>query len=105
MPARRLRDRARWLGGHHPASELRADLQDVPERGAALATGLEDPVAALGVRLRIMPGTQACVTFATAASEDAAILLAVIDKYRQVSYVERSSVMSATLASIPVGAG
>jgi cyclic beta-1,2-glucan synthetase len=49
----------------------------------------------------LRPGAQACVTFATAASDDAATLLAVIDKYRQPSYVERSSVMSATLAGIP----
>lgn len=97
-------DRARWLGRHHPASQPLADLQAAPARPEALVTGL-DPVAALGVRLRIEPGTQACVTFATAASTDAATLLAVIDKYRQASYVERSSVMSATLASIPVASG
>ena len=94
-------DRARWLGRHHPASQPLADLQAVSLRPEVLTTGL-DPVAALGVRLRIEPGTQAGVTFATAASEDAAVLLAVVDKYRQPSYVERSSVMSATLASIPV---
>lgn len=97
-------DRARWLGRHHPASQPLADLQAVPLGPETLTTGL-DPVAALGVRLRMAPGTQACVTFATAASEDAATLLAVVDKYRQPSYVERSSVMSATLTSIPVASG
>lgn len=97
-------DRARWLGRHHTASQPLGDLQNAPVRPEGLITGL-DPVAALGVRLRIEPGTQACVTFATAASEDADTLLAVIDKYRLSSYVERSSVMSATLASIPVGPG
>ena len=98
-------DRARWLGRLHPASQPLADLQAVPlGQPEVLSTGL-DPVAALGVRLRIEPGTQACVTFATAASEDAATLMAVVDKYRQPSYVERSSVMSATLASIPVASG
>lgn len=97
-------DRARWLGRLHPASQPLADLQAVPGQPGTLGTGL-DPVAALGVRLRIEPGTQACVTFATAASEDAATLMAVVDKYRQHSYVERSSVMSATLASIPVASG
>ncbi|WP_245644848.1 GH36-type glycosyl hydrolase domain-containing protein [Hydrogenophaga flava] len=97
-------DRARWLGRHHPASQPLADLQAVPLGPETLTTGL-DPVAALGVRLRMAPGTQACVTFATAASEDAATLMAVVDKYRQPSYVERSSVMSATLTSIPVASG
>lgn len=97
-------DRARWLGRHHPASQPLADLHPAAAQPGALATGL-DPVAVLGVRLRIEPGTQACVTFATAASEDPDTLLAVVDKYRQSSYVERSSVMSATLAGIPVGSG
>lgn len=97
-------DRARWLGRHHTASQPLADLQAVPDAPQPLTTGL-DPVAALGVRLRIEPGTQACVTFATAASEDADTLMAVVDKYRQHSYVERSSVMSATLTSIPVAWG
>ena len=94
-------DRAQWLGRHHPASHPLGTLQPAPLKATALVTGL-DPVAALGVRLRLEPGTQACVTFATAASNDAATLLAIIDKYRQPSYVERSSVMSGTLANIPV---
>ena len=93
-------DRALWLGRHHPASQPLGQLLPVPQRAAELATGL-DPVAALGVRVRLAPGTQACVTFATTASHDAATLLACIDKYRQASYVERSSLMSATLANMP----
>lgn len=97
-------DRARWLGRHHPASQPLADLQAAGMLPEVLSTGL-DPVAVLGVRLRIEPGSQACVTFATTASDDNATLLAVIDKYRQPSYVERSSVMSATLANIPVASG
>ena len=97
-------DRARWLGRHHPASQPLGLLQAAPTVPATLPTGL-DPVAALGLRLRLAPGAQACVTFATAAGDDAATLLAVIDKYRQPSYVERSSVMSATLANIPVASG
>ena len=92
-------DRLRWLGRHHTAGQPLAQMDPVPLEASALETGL-DPVAALGVRLRIAPGAQAIVTFATAASDDAATLRAVIDKYRQPSYVARSSVMSATLAGI-----
>ena len=93
-------DRARWLGRLHTPGQPLARMDAVPLQAAALHTGL-DPVAALGVRLRIAPGAQATVTFGTAASDDAATLLAVVDKYRQPSYVERSSVVSATLAGIP----
>jgi cyclic beta-1,2-glucan synthetase len=93
-------DRARWLGRLHTPGQPLARMEPVPLRPTPLDTGL-DPVAALSVRLRIAPGAQACVTFATAASDDATTLLAVVDKYRQPSYVERSSVVSATLAGIP----
>ncbi len=92
-------DRQLWLGRNHTPSQPLALLNRVPEVPASLDTGL-DPVAALGVMLRIAPGAQACVTFATAASPDPATLLAVIDKYRQPTYLERASAMSATLASI-----
>ncbi|WP_068173498.1 GH36-type glycosyl hydrolase domain-containing protein [Hydrogenophaga taeniospiralis] len=92
-------DRLRWLGRHHTPAQPLAQMDPVPLEAGPLETGL-DPVAALGVRLRIAPGAQAIVTFATAASDDAATLCAVIDKYRQPSYVARSSVMSATLAGI-----
>ena len=92
-------DRRLWLGRNHTPGQPLARMTRVPETPAALDTGL-DPVAALGVMLRIAPGTHACVTFATAASPDPATLLAIIDKYRQPTYVERASAMSATLASI-----
>ncbi|MDZ4187736.1 MAG: carbohydrate-binding protein, partial [Hydrogenophaga sp.] len=93
-------DRLAWLGRNHAPSQPRAHLVPVPGVAGVLPTGL-DPVAALGVSLRVAPGAQASVTFATAASDDAATLLAVLDKYRQPSYVERASVMSATVAGIP----
>jgi cyclic beta-1,2-glucan synthetase len=93
-------DRTKWLGRLHTAGQPLAQMDPVPTDATVLDTGL-DPVAVLGVRLLIPAGAQATVTFATAASDDAATLLAVIDKYRQPSYVERSSVVSATLASIP----
>ncbi|MDM7944300.1 MAG: glucoamylase family protein [Hydrogenophaga sp.] len=97
-------DRAQWVGRNHSSDRPLARLVPVPAESTVLETGL-DPVAALGVKLRLLPGAQACVTFATAASDNAAQLLAIVDKYRQPSSVERASVMSATLASIQVGPG
>lgn len=92
-------DRAQWLGRNHSTDRPLARMNAVPVASTLLETGL-DPVAALGVKLRLAPGAQACVTFATAASDNALQLLAIVDKYRQPSSVERASVMSATLASI-----
>ena len=97
-------DRSQWLGRNHSPDRPLAHLAPVPAGSTALDTGL-DPVAALGVMLRLLPGAQACVTFATAASDHPAQLLAIVDKYRQPSSVERASVMSATLASIQVAPG
>ncbi len=93
-------DRQRWLGRRHTPGRPLAQMNAVSSEPAELETGL-DPVVAIGVRLRIEPGTQVCVIFATAASDDPARLMSMIDKYRQSSYVARSSVMSATLAAIP----
>ncbi|MCE2947795.1 MAG: carbohydrate-binding protein [Betaproteobacteria bacterium] len=112
-------DRQRWLGRNHDAGQPLASFDglpgarsDAPPDAAAgpgqdpvqhglhaLDTGL-DPVAALGVRLRIAPGARARLTFATAASDDAATLDAIIDKYRQPAHVARASLMSATLGGI-----
>ncbi|MBU1353875.1 MAG: carbohydrate-binding protein [Gammaproteobacteria bacterium] len=92
-------DRLLWLGRNHTPAQPLAALNRVPDVLTTLDTGL-DPVAALGVMLRIAPGAQACVTFATAASQDPGTLSAIIDKYRQPTYLERASAMSATLASI-----
>jgi cyclic beta-1,2-glucan synthetase len=92
-------DRLHWLGRNHPASHPLATLQAVPDQSGPLDTGL-DPVAVLGVTLRLAPGAQASVTFATAASDDAATLRAIVDKYRQPSTVERASLMSSTLAGV-----
>ncbi|MGV3726308.1 GH36-type glycosyl hydrolase domain-containing protein [Hydrogenophaga sp.] len=92
-------DRLRWLGRNHTAAQPLAELQAVPEQSQALHTGL-DPVAVLGVTLRLLPGAQASVTFATAVSDDTATLRSIVDKYRQPSSVERASLMSATLAGV-----
>jgi len=94
-------DRLQWLGRHHTPGQPLAAMRPVPVVAGPMDTGL-DPVSALGVQLRIEPGAQACVTFAVTASDDPVLLHAVVDKYRQSSYVARSSVMSATLARIPV---
>jgi cyclic beta-1,2-glucan synthetase len=103
LGVRVMTDRQRWLGRNRSAIEPLADLEPPPAAAAdasvALDTGL-DPVCALAVRLRIGPGAKAQLTFATAASDNAGTLRAVIDKYRQPSHVQRASLMSATLTGI-----
>ncbi len=94
-------DRQRWLGRNRAASRPLGLFDALPSalNDTALATGL-DPVCALAVRLRIAPFGKARLTFATAASDNAGTLRAVIDKYRQPSHVQRASLMSATLTGI-----
>ncbi len=94
-------DRAHWLGRNRAVSDPLARLQALPLAGEDLVldTGL-DPACVLGVQLRIAPHGKAQLTFATAASNDALTLRALVDKYRQPSHVQRASLMSATLAGI-----
>ncbi|MDB5894894.1 MAG: carbohydrate-binding protein, partial [Rhodoferax sp.] len=107
-------DRQRWQGRNQPIGQPRMAMDPVPTGtampmgysagddllpGITLDTGL-DPVAVLSVRLRIAPQGKARLTFATAASDNAGTLRAVIDKYRQHSHVQRASLMSATLTGI-----
>ena len=100
-------DRQRWLGRNRVGSQPLAAFDDPPaptenaspHAPIALDTGL-DPVCAMAVRLRIAPNARAQLTFATAASDNAGTLHAVIDKYRQTSHVKRASLMSATLTGI-----
>ena len=97
-------DRQRWLGRNRDASHPLAAFDELPvaaegSDGATLDTGL-DPVAAFAVRLQIAPNAKARLTFCTAATDDAATLRAVIDKYRQVGNIARASLMSATLTGI-----
>ncbi len=104
-------DRQHWLGRNRAASQPRAILEPVPSSAAslpgpdptahqvALVTGL-DPVSVLAVKLRIAANATVQLTFATAASDTAATLHAVMDKYRQKSHVQRASLMSATLTGI-----
>jgi cyclic beta-1,2-glucan synthetase len=96
-------NRSHWLGRNHASHQVLGQLQSVPQASGdqpmALDTGL-DPVCVLSVSLRIQPGAKARLTFATAASVNTQTLHAVIDKYRQSSYVQRASLMSATLTGI-----
>jgi cyclic beta-1,2-glucan synthetase len=96
-------DRARWRGRHRGMQHPLAELDEPPVHngpsGVVLDTGL-DPMSALAATLRLAPGGKAVLTWATAASDDAAVLTAVIDKYRQPGPVLRASLMSATLADI-----
>jgi len=96
-------DRQLWAGRNrspaHPAAQMAAPPLHGTDASVALSTGL-DPVCALSVRLRLPAAGQARLTFATAASEQAATLQAVIDKYRQTHQVERASLMSTTLAGV-----
>ena len=97
-------DRAHWLGRNASASQPLAHFPALPALDAdsgkcLLATGL-DPVCAMSVGLRLAARSQVRLTFATAASPSSATLAAVIDKYRQLSHVQRASLMSATLMGI-----
>ena len=96
-------DRQHWRGRNrdasHPLASFDPALQTAPEPQEWLDTGL-DPVCALAVTLRMVPGAKAQLTFATAASDNPGTLHAVIDKYRQASHIKRASLMSATLTGI-----
>ncbi|WP_421956132.1 GH36-type glycosyl hydrolase domain-containing protein [Polaromonas sp.] len=59
-----------------------------------------DPVACLRVKVRIAAGGVARLSFATAAAQDKAELVARIDKYLQPMHVERATRMAATLAQV-----
>ncbi len=108
-------DRQRWLGRNRSAAAPLAGLRDLPDIDAVgqeksdgaiqevasttLDTGL-DPMCALAVRLTLAPQARVRLNFATAATPHEATLRAVIDKYRQGGHVQRSSLMSSTLAGV-----
>jgi len=105
-----IADRARWLGRYgsstRPVGDARpafvdeeADMSAAGEAGRLLDTGL-DPVAGLRVGLDLAPGATVRLTFCTAASRDADLLAALVDKYRQPAHVERSAAMSHTMGGI-----
>ena len=92
-------DRARWLGRNREASHPLAHYDTSAAASGERATGL-DPVAALSMRLTLPAHATAQVTFGTAAATGRAALETLVDRYAQASIIERSSLMSATLASI-----
>ena len=93
-------DRARWLGRNRDASYPLARY-DTPAVGEAAlrATGL-DPLASLSMQLNVPAYGMAQVTIATAAATGRAALETLVERYRQPSLIDRSSLMSATFASI-----
>jgi len=92
-------DRARWLGRQRDAAHPLARYDAAPAAGVDAVTGL-DPIAALSLHLRLPAHGTARFSVATAAARTRATLEALVDKYRQRSIVDRSSLMSATLAGI-----
>ncbi len=105
-----IADRARWLGRYgsstRPVGDAmprfvddEADVSAEGEPGRLLDTGL-DPVAGLRVGLILKPGATVRLTFCTAASRDADLLRALVDKYRQTAHVERAASMSHTMGGI-----
>jgi cyclic beta-1,2-glucan synthetase len=94
-------DRRHWLGRNAAAGRVLAQCEPPPAGVGPmpLATGL-DPVAAIAVRLRLAPHASAEICFAIAAAEQDELLNAVIDKYRSRTHIQRSALMSATLAGI-----
>ena len=92
-------DRMRWLGRGRDATQPMANFGTAPNDPGALVTGL-DPVAALSMRLVVPARGSAHVTFGTAAASARDTLDTLVDRYRQVAVVERSTLMSATFASI-----
>lgn len=95
-------DRSRWLGRNREASQPRGQFDPAPDAGtsnSSLDTGL-DPVSGLCIGASLAPRSKLRLVFCTAASDSAATLDAVIDKYHQRGTVERASLMSATLTRI-----
>lgn len=91
-------DRAQLLPRGGVLSDLARPLVDGPS-GPALGTGL-DPVGALSLRLRLPAHAKRSLTLGTAAAEDLATLLAIVDEYRQDVHLQRSRMLAATLTRI-----
>ena len=90
-------DRARWLGrGRDAASPLARYERGVTPSGA-LSTGL-DPIASLSMRLALPAHGVAHLVICTAAATSREMLETLVDRYRQGAVVERSALMSSTLA-------
>ncbi len=93
-------DRARWLGRNRDASYPLARYDaPVAAEAAQRATGL-DPLASLSMQLIVPAHGVAHVTLATAAAIERVALENLVERYRQPSIIDRSSLMSATFVSI-----
>ncbi|OYT87445.1 MAG: carbohydrate-binding protein [Burkholderiales bacterium PBB6] len=92
-------DRSRWAGRLHRPWEVLAEFDDGPTPAGNCPTGL-DPVAALAMRVNLPPHGTTQFTLATAAARDRDTLDALVDRYRQATGLERSSQLSATLATL-----
>ncbi len=92
-------NRANWQGRNRSASQPLAMFERAPEANTEIITGL-DPVCAIELKLNLLPGSKASVTFGIVAASTRETLRALIDKYRQPSHVQRASLMSATLMGI-----
>ncbi len=89
-------DRARWIGRNRDVTQ---PLAACDAGVAEVSTGL-DPIASISVRLELPAHGTARLTWVTAAGASRAVLDTLVDKYLQHANVERSSLMSATLAAI-----
>ncbi len=89
-------DRAQWIGRNR---DLTHPLATCDDAHGELQTGL-DPVASIAVRIVLPAHGSAHLTWVTAAGTSRAAMESLVDKYLQSAHVERSSLMSATLAAI-----
>ncbi|MEP7283550.1 MAG: glucoamylase family protein, partial [Rubrivivax sp.] len=90
-------DRARWLEGGRDAASPLARYESGITPSGPLATGL-DPIASLSMRLALPAHGTAHLVVSTAAATSRDTLETLVDRYRQGAVVERSALMSATLA-------
>ena len=90
-------DRARWLGRGRDATAPLARCERGVTPSGALDTGL-DPIAALSMQLALPAHGVAHLVVCTAAAASRDTLETLVDRYRQGAVVERSALMSATLA-------
>ena len=92
-------DRDRWLGRHRDAAHPRARHDNGVDASGERVTGL-DPVASLGLRVRLPAHGMVQLCIATAAAPSRALLELLVEKYQRPAIIDRSSLMSATLAAI-----
>ncbi|WP_051603148.1 GH36-type glycosyl hydrolase domain-containing protein [Simplicispira psychrophila] len=92
-------DRALWLGRNHDAAHPLAYYDDAGLEKAERATGL-DPVASLSVGITIPALASVQITLASAVARSRDALETLVDRYRQPAVIERSTIMSATFASV-----